>query len=106
MFAIFIGFLFGTINLAILLNNRIVAASAAREAGRTAAVTGSVSDAVQKGEKLIEEGGLLPFSGTVNVSNPGSNESVTTEVEYKVPVIAPGFAVLLGYRQHFRQNPR
>lgn len=97
VFPIFIALVLGTINFAILLNNHIVAASAARDAGRTAAVTGRLSDALSKGQKILEAAGLGQGRGDVRVSGLGSrSERVTATVTYRTPVFAPGIAAFLG----------
>lgn len=94
VFPILIGLILGTINLAVLLNNNIVASSAARAAGRTVAVSGNVSEGVEKGKEVLSNGGLVSLEGDVDVNESGNR--VEVEVAYKVPIIAPGFSVLLG----------
>lgn len=97
VFPLFIGLILGTINVAVLLNNDIIASSAARVAGRVAAVTGSRTEAEIRGKELLEKAGLLRFDGDVNVTEPGQGRDyINAEVTYRVPVLAPGFACLFG----------
>jgi len=94
LFPILIGMILGTVNLAVLLNNHIVASSAARTTGRTVAVSGNISEGIKMGQKILRAGGLVSLEGDVDVTRSGSR--VKVEVTFKVPVIAPGFSVLLG----------
>lgn len=91
------GLILGIINVAILLNNDILAASAARVGGRTTAVTGNQEQGKAKAGELLKKTGLLPFEGDIKITNPGpGTEYITSEVTYRVPVLVPGFASLLG----------
>ncbi|KJS10670.1 MAG: hypothetical protein VR67_17460 [Peptococcaceae bacterium BRH_c8a] len=93
IFPLFIGLILGTINVAVLLNNDILASSAARVAGRTAAVTGNRLDGENRGKELFRKAGLVQLDGQVRITG---KDYVTAEVTYQVPVLVPGFACLFG----------
>jgi Flp pilus assembly protein TadG len=98
VFPLLIALFLGIVNFAILLNNNIVAASAAREAAHTAAVTGNADAARAKGEEILRTG-LLGGEGTVTVARPardGRSMTVDARVDYSTAVSAPGFPVLAG----------
>ncbi|MEW6541928.1 MAG: TadE family protein [Bacillota bacterium] len=98
IFPLLIALFLGIVNFAILLNNNIVAASAAREAAHTVAVTGNASTAKAKGEEILRTG-LLGGQGTVTVARPvrdGRSMTVDARVDYSTAVSAPGFPALVG----------
>lgn len=96
IFPIFIAMVLGIINLALLLNNSIVAQSAARDTANTVAVTGNVALGIAKGQKTVEAGGL-GGSANVTADQPSvGNSRVTARVSYQTPVVAPGIGALLG----------
>lgn len=97
VFPLYLGMILGMINIAVLLNNDIVAASAARESGRVTAVTGSAEAGVRKGLDILANGGLAGHDGDVNVTRPGIGVGrITSTVEYRVPTLVPGLGYLLG----------
>jgi len=96
MFPIYIAVLLGIINLALLLNNSIVAQAASRDAANAVAVTGNVSKGIQKGRETIDIGGL-GGNATVSVDTPGVGvDRVNGTVNYQTPVVAPGVGFFLG----------
>jgi len=96
IFPLLIALFLGIINFAILLNNNIVAVSAAREAANVAAMTGNAGAAKARGEEILRIG-LLNATGTVAANAPsGGNLRVGAQVDYNTAVSAPGFPVLVG----------
>ncbi len=95
VFPVFIALILGTINIAVLLHSDIMAASAARTGGRTAAVTGDREKGEAKARKLLEDFGLVSTKNKVSITSPDT-EYVTATVTCRVPVVAPGFAALFG----------
>lgn len=97
VFPVFMALIIGLINLAVLFNNDLVAGLAARDAGRVTVGTGSAAAGRAAGLKTLETGRLAGGSATVRVDQPGPGvENVRAETVYSVPVLAPGFAALLG----------
>lgn len=97
VFPLFIGLVLGIVNMAVVLNNNIVASAAVRDAGRTAIAFGSAEQGRKQGQETLEVGGLGKRQATVSVQDPTRHtETISSEVKYDVPVIAPGFAALLG----------
>lgn len=94
VFPLFLALVFGIFNLAALFYNDVVASAAARDAARTAAVTGDVAAARAKGTRVLEEGGLAA-SASVEVSGLKTGR-VSAVVRSRVPVPVPGFAALVG----------
>jgi Flp pilus assembly protein TadG len=96
VFPLLIALFLGIINFALLLNNNIVAASAAREAAHTAGVTGNADAARAKGEEILRAG-LLNATGTVAANAPvRGSYRVDARVDYSTAVSAPGFPALVG----------
>lgn len=97
VFPVFAALIIGLNNLAVLFNNDLVAYLAARDAGRVTAGTGSAAAGRAAGLKTLEIGGLAGGNAKVQVDRPGPGvETVKAETTYRVPVLAPGFAALLG----------
>jgi hypothetical protein len=93
---IFIAMVIGFINLALLLNNSLVAKSASRDAANAVAVTGSVSQGLARGNETIETGGL-GGKASISVEQPRTGiDRIKSVVTYKVPILAPGLGALLG----------
>jgi len=79
-----------------LLNNSIVARSAARDAANTVAVTGDVTQGIARGHETIKTGGL-GGSANLSVDAPSTGRGrVTVRVDYQTTVVAPGIGALLG----------
>ncbi|MBC7106641.1 MAG: pilus assembly protein [Firmicutes bacterium] len=95
VFPLFLALAFGIVNLAVLLNNDIVASAAARDAAHAAAVTGDVEAAKARGGQVLEEGGLGAAGASVEISDLETGR-VTAEVRHRSPVLVPGFAALVG----------
>lgn len=96
MFPIYIAVLLGIINLAILLNNSIVAQAAARDAANAVAVTGDVAAGINRGLETIEIGGL-GGNASVTVQTPRVGiDRIKAIVNYRTSIIAPGLGGLLG----------
>jgi Flp pilus assembly protein TadG len=93
---LFLAVLLGTINFALLLNNRIVAQDAAREAANTAALTGDTGKARQEGEKILDTG-FFGSTAKISVEAPrDGKERIESSVTYTTPVTAAGLGALLG----------
>ena len=93
---IFIAVVIVFINLAILLNNSLVAKSASRDAANAVAVTGSVSQGLARGNETIMTGGL-GGKASISVEQPRTGiDRIKSVVTYRVPILAPGLGALLG----------
>jgi Flp pilus assembly protein TadG len=97
VFPVFIALILGIVNLAVYLNNDIVASSAARDAGRVTIGTGSAGAGREAGLETLNIGGLGGDNADVQVDQPGSGvRQIGVKVTYYTPTFAPGFAVFLG----------
>lgn len=95
MFPIYIAILLVIVNLALLLNNSIVAHAVADEAARTAGVTADAQLAEHKAQEVLDWGGL-GGAGKVNVAMPPSySDRLNASVEYRTPIVAPGLGFFL-----------
>ncbi|MGE5405584.1 MAG: TadE/TadG family type IV pilus assembly protein [Candidatus Saccharibacteria bacterium] len=94
---LFVGLVMGVINLAFLLNNKLVAESAAREVGRVYASTGDAVKAYEQGEFVLKTGsvGASTVDLQVTPASPGRWET-TVVAEAPSPVLVPGLGALLG----------
>lgn len=90
LMALFLGFC----NVVLLLAAKIEAGHAAAEAARVASITGSEWQARQAALARLEQYGQRPEEATVDVSM--SQGWATAQVRIRAPIIAPGFAALLG----------
>lgn len=94
-FPIFLALILGMINLAVILANDIAASAAARDAGRTVAVTGDASAARARGIKILEEQTVGAAETNVDVGAL-KEDRVPVTASCRSPVLAPGFAGLVG----------
>lgn len=89
--------LMGIVNVSLLLKDKLGAVAAAREAGRTYAVTLNISKASQVGYEVLSAAGINPARAQVVLTpnSPGQN-LVTAQVACNSPVFLPGITALLG----------
>lgn len=81
----------GIVNMGLLYKDRLVLASAVREAGRIAAVHRDFNYAEQYGLQVLQKNGL---SGKIDININGYFIDVAGEAD--APILIPGFAALLG----------
>jgi len=83
----------GMINIGLLLKDRLTVASAAREAGRVAAIW-DIETGRQKGFEILASGGVRTENAEVNITQTGN--IITAQVSYDAPVCLPLLAGLMG----------
>ncbi|WP_104372279.1 TadE family protein [Desulfocucumis palustris] len=93
-FPILLGLVLGTINLAILLNNNITVAAAARDATRVVTATANIDEGITAAQKSLDVGLIGGGESSINIYLTSS--SLVSEITYNVPILIPGFAKLLG----------
>ncbi len=87
----------GACNLALILKDRLVVATAAREAGRAAAVTGDAGEGVRKGYEVLKAGNIDSGRATVVVRRDTPQRlMVKSSVTCRTPVAIPGLMILFG----------
>jgi Flp pilus assembly protein TadG len=87
----------GVCNLALILKDRLVVAASAREAGRTAAVTGDAGEGERNGYQMLAAGNIYPGRATVVVrSDSPQLQMVSSRVTCRTPVAVPGLMLLFG----------
>jgi len=97
IFPLFMGIILGMINLAVFLNNDMVASLAARDAGQTVAVTANAGEARRIAMETMEMGGIGTQNYQVNVNPPSLRQTaVSAETSIITPVMIPGLGALLG----------
>ena len=86
----------GVCNLALILKDRLVVAAAAREAGRTVAVTGDVKEGERNGYQVLATGNIYPGRATVVVRRDSPQpHMVSSRVTCRTLVAGPGLMLLL-----------
>lgn len=89
--------LMGTVNVALLVKDKLAVTAAAREAGREYAVTRDLGRALAAGRAVLAASGVEGSRSRVELSpdSPGAY-LVTAEAECESPVFFPGLAMMLG----------
>lgn len=82
-------------NCALLLGERITMATALREAGREAAVTGSLSKGINVGKDIFDNGGIESSRYQIRVYQAAEN-LIAAEATCKSPVLMPLIGGLMG----------
>lgn len=84
----------GMCNVALILKDRLTVAAAARESGRTAAVTKNAWEGSQRGYDVLTAGGIDRGRATVDVTI--GVDIASSIVECRIPVAVPGLMMLFG----------
>lgn len=94
---LFLGLVMGVINLAFLLNNKLVTESATREVGRVYSSTGDTIKAYEQGQHVLKTGsvGTTSVDLRIDPASPGRWET-NVVAEAPSPVLIPGLGSLLG----------
>lgn len=94
--ALLLVFIFaGIVNMGLVYKDRLVLAGAVREAGRSAAVHHSLSEAERRGRAYLEAHGL---AGDVKLTVVRGGRYVQVEGTARSPVMIPGMNALMGGR--------
>jgi len=77
-FILFVAVMVGMANISLVLRDRLAVAAAARETGRTYAVTTNVGEALKAGNSILAAAGISSSRGWIEVrpEKPGHNQDI------------------------------